>query len=175
MKKSGMLFIGLSLVGLGLFAAGTNEVKAVAQGEAQTARNEQVEYMAKLLRETNLGCDLTKAGDFRVTFKTGGDRLQFVYINPYPYRYENYKVFHIYSVGYCGRLTKAMSMELLMSSSPIGYYRVQPCANTRGAHEVLVAAQVPEDILSADLKSVCGLVASQADAIECEWTDGDKY
>ena len=175
MKKSGMLLLGLGLVGLGLFAAGTNEVKSVAQGEAGAAKNEQVEHMAKLLREANLGYEITKMGDFRVTFKTGGDRLQFVYINPYAYGYENYKAFYIYSVGYGGRLTKAMSMQLLMSPSIVGSFRVQPYERVPGSYEVLFAAQVPEDILAADLKSVCGLVASQADLLESEWTDGDKY
>lgn len=176
--------LGACFIGVGLRAAETNAViEATGAAETNTVCDAVeamspelrawIVWMSDLVQKSGLKSDVDEKGMFRMRFGFADGRKQFVYVEPGFHEEEGYRTIHVRSSAYCGELTKAMAMQLLATTYPIGFWHIEPCAENLGKYEVLFSAQLPETVKPEDFKAVCGIVAQRADNREATWRDQD--
>ena len=153
----------------------TSAIKATEEKSTKDADKAKVgnPEIEKLLNEEGIKFRYTEDGEYRMLFAMDGDRSQLVFIDPTIYTLEDYKTFNVYSVAYCGRITKPMAMELLQPWYKVGYWRIQKVKDTDDTFLVAFYAQVPSTISAKDLRSCIQKVTREADALERDWTDVD--
>lgn len=185
MWTGGIVLMGLALCGATnetaqvaarAAAASTNGVAAAsapAVDEEAAKRAADRALIEGLLKQAELEYTIDKDGDYRLVFNQGGGRLQVVWINGKREDLGEFEVLSLFSLAYCGALTKAMTLDLLSDRYKVGNWTTLKKSN--GEFEVYFRAQVSAGIRSADFRTCCEHVAEAADELERLWTDSDNF
>ena len=158
----------LMLAGLAMLCAAAN-----AQTEEKAAPDVRVK---KLLEARKIEYDLTKGGNFKVTFNLKSGRSQIAFISSATYRYMNMEIREIVSPAYksAAPFTAEVADRLLADNNDkkLGAWVMQK--ETDGYYALFVT-KVPADSEEESFIAALRLTLEAADSMEKELTGKDEF
>jgi hypothetical protein len=174
MRKLILMLAGLAFLWPAANAQTAPQSAPAAPPEQKAAPDARVK---KLLDARKIDCDLTKAGNFKVTFNLKNGRSQAALITSATYRYMNLEIREIVSPAYksAAPFTAEVADRLLSDNNDkkLGAWVMQK--EKDGCYYASFVTKVPADCSEEYFFSALRLTLEAADEMEKELTGKDEF
>jgi len=173
MRKLILMLAGLALLGQAADAQTASKPEPTAPPEQKAAPDARIK---KLLDARKIEYELTRTGNFKVTFNLKNGRSQVAFISSATYRYMNLEIREIVSPAYrsAAPLSAEIANRLLSDNNDkkLGAWVVQ---KEKDGYYALFVTKVPADSSDKSLISALRLTLEAADEMEKELTGKDEF